>query len=526
MERRVQRHLGGASVKFMGGIGSGMTIATVAVVAVGFMVWLPRPAIPLIDGDVWWHLRAGEEVLSSGRISTTDTWSIVGSGMAWTSQDWLSNVLMAVIHGTGEYGPTLLSLMFALLVALSLVVLWFGIGMRSPQSGWLSRLVWLTVGLTLAGPVVGVRVQVVDLPLAVAALVVCWHYVAKRRPVVLVWLPVIAVAWANLHAGWLLLFLLAGAVIVGEVLDRVIRRDAVPRPLRWTQVGWLTAAAVAALAAIGVNPNGIRLYLYPIETASIAAHRDFLAEWSPPDLGTLPGQLFAGFVVLGVLPALLLGWRRMRMADILVLVGLTVMAGTAARFLLVAGPIGAAIVAFALGPTLAQMPVGRAAGPILSRMAQAPRTRLMAFANFTLALMLAWVGIAVTAARIVPSAQRAAIAEHMPTEAVDWMLVNDPGGRPFNTYAWGGYLGYVRPGVPVYIDGRSDIYRDGPIREYADAISLRSDPGELLERHGIDHVLFNTDHPFADWLDDQRAWERAYIDPMASVWVKVRDAGD
>ena len=510
----------------MGVIGSGLTMATVAVVAVGFMVWLPRPAIPLIDGDVWWHLRAGEEVLTAGQIPTTDTWTIVGSGMTWTSQDWLSNVLMAVTHGAGEYGPTLLSVVFALLVVLSLVALWFGVGIRSPQTGWLSRLMWLTVGLTVAGPVVGVRVQVVDLPLAVATLVVCWHYVATRRPLVLIWLPIIAIAWANLHAGWLLLFLLTGAVIVGEVLDRVIKRGTVPRPLRWTEVGWLATAAIAALAAIGVNPNGIRLYLYPIETASIAAHQDFLAEWSPPNLGTLPGQLFAAFVVLGVLPALLFGWRRLRMADILVLTGLMVMAGTAARFLLVAGPIGAAIVAFALGPTLSQTSLGRAAGPALSRMVQAPRTRVVAIVNFTLALVLASIGIAVTAARIAPSAQQAAIAEHMPTEAVDWMLMNDPGERPFNTYAWGGYLGYARPEVPVYIDGRSDIYGDGPIREYAGAISLRSDPGELLERHDIDHVLFNTNHPFADWLDAQLAWERAYTDPMASVWVKLRDAGD
>jgi hypothetical protein len=72
------------------------------------MVWIPRPAIPLIDGDVWWHLRAGEEVLTSARIPTTDTWSIVGNGMTWTSQDWLSNVLAAAIYRVGSLGPTLL----------------------------------------------------------------------------------------------------------------------------------------------------------------------------------------------------------------------------------------------------------------------------------------------------------------------------------------------------------------------------------------------------------------------------------
>jgi hypothetical protein len=410
------------------------------------------------------------------------------------------------------------------LVVGSLVLLWRGISLRRPETGWLSRLIWLTVGLTVAGPVVGVRVQVVDLPLAVASLVVCWHYVAHRRPLVLAWLPVIAVAWANLHAGWLLLFLLGGAVLVGEALDRVVRRDLAPAPLGWAQMGWLAGAGALALAAISLNPNGPELYLYPLETASIAAHRDFLAEWAPPDLGSLPGQLFAGFAVLGVVPALLTGWRRARMADILVLVGLTVMAASAARFLLVAGPIAAAIVAFTLAPELARSRLGMRLGPLFGRMARPPSTGAAAATNLVLAAILAAVGAGITVARISPDAQETAIGEHMPVAAVDWIVANDPGSRPFNTYAWGGYLGFRRPDALVYIDGRSDIYGDGPIQAYANAISVRSDPAALLEAHDIDHVLFNTDHPFAEWLDVSGDWRRAYTDAQASVW--VRTVGD
>ena len=499
----------------------GLSTAAVAVFAVAFMVWIPRPAIPLIDGDVWWHLRAGEEVLTSARIATTDTWSIVGNGMAWTSQDWLGNVLAAAVYRIGSLGPTLLSIAFSMLVVGSLVLLWRGISLRGPETGWLSRLVWLTAGLTVAGPVVGVRVQVVDLPLAVAALFVCWHYVAQRRPLVLTWLPLIAVAWANLHAGWLLLFLLGGAVLVGEALDRVLRRDLAPAPLGWVQMGWLAGAGALALVAISLNPNGPGLYLYPLETASIAAHRDFLAEWSPPDVASLPGLLFAGFVVLGVVPTLLVGWRRARVADILILMGLTVMAASAARFLLVTGPIAAAIVAFTLAPEIARSRVGMRLGPIFGRMAHPPRTGAAAAINLALAATLAAAGVGITIARISPDAQEAAIDEHMPVAAVDWIVANDPGSRPFNTYAWGGYLGFRRPNALVYIDGRSDIYGDPPIRAYADAISLRSDPAALLMAHDIDHVLFNTDHPLADWLDGSGEWRRAYTDAQASVWVRT-----
>ncbi|MDQ3688999.1 MAG: hypothetical protein M3406_03005 [Chloroflexota bacterium] len=500
----------------------GLSTAAVGVVAIAFMVWLPRPAIPLIDGDIWWHLRAGEEVLNTGRVPSTDTWSIAGNGLPWTSQDWLSNAVVAATYRMGELGPTALSVGFSLLVMLAAYILWRGIGLRRPGTSWLSRLLWLTAGITVAGPVLGVRIQVIDLPLAAAALVVCWHYLARHRQLVLGWLPIIAVAWANLHAGWLLLFLLGGAVIVGEAIDRilVLRRSVAPEPLAWRQLGWLAAALVASAAVISVNPSGPALYLYPLETASIAAHRDFLAEWSPPDIATLPGQLFVSYVVLGVVPALALGWRRMRAADALVLVGLTVMGATAARFLLVVGPIGLAIVAFTLTPVIAETDLGRQLAPRVERMARPPRRGAAASVNLALAGILAAVGVGITMARVSPAVQRSAIGEHMPVRAVDWIVANEPGDRPFNTYAWGGYLGFERPGTLVYIDGRSDIYGDAPIRAYADAISLRANPQMLLDHGEIDHVLFNTDHPFAEWLDENPAWTRAYSDEQASVWVR------
>ena len=498
-----------------------LTTASVAVVAVALLAWIPRSAIPLIDGDVWWHLRAGDEVLSTGRIPSADSWSIAGGGMDWTSQDWLSNVLMAWIYGAGDSGATVLSIVFSLVVVASLAILWLGIGTRRPEAGWLSRLVWLTAGLTVAGPVIGVRVQVIDLPLAAATLVVCWHYIARRQRLVLLWLPVIAVAWANLHAGWVLLFLLGGAVVVGELIDGLLRRDVYPVPLRRAELGWLAAAGVAAFAAIGVNPNGLALYWYPIETASIAAHRDFLAEWSPPELTSLPGLLFAGFVLIGIVPALALGWRRMRSADVLILVGLTVMAATAARFLLIAGPLCAAIVAFTLGPALARSSAGARLAQAFDRMSRRPPSPRVAAVNGILATVLAAAGVGVTVARVSPAAQRAAIGDHMPVAAVDWIVENEPGSRAFNTYSWGGYLGFRRPDSLIFIDGRSDIYGDAPIRAYADAISLRSDPAALLERYDIDHVLFNSRHPFAAWLDVRPEWSRAYSDGQAAVWVRT-----
>lgn len=497
----------------------GVPASWIAITAFFALVALPRPAIPLIDGDVYWHIRAGEMVLDSGRVPTVDTWSIVGEGMRWTSQDWLSNVALALGWRLGELGPTVLSFGYALLVVVALALLWWAYGRRHPAAGWLARIVWLAAGLIVSGPVLGVRVQVVDLTLAAAVIAALWAFETDRRLRWLVALPAITVIWANLHAGWPLVFLLGGAVVVGEAVDRLLRRA---NALPWRDIGRLTGALIACVPVIAINPNGLALYLYPMQTSSIAAHRDFVSEWQPPDPGTFIGQVFIVFTIVFVVPALVIGLRRLRTADVLTMVGLTVMIVLGARFLLVA-PIIAATAGLALEPRMAAAGPGRRVAPILARLGRPRRSSGFSVVNAALAAVALVAGIGVTWARTSPAAQEDMIEDHMPVAAVDWILANDPGDRPFNQYSWGGYLGLRVPDDPIYIDGRSDIYGDEPIRAYADAVTLRSDPGALLDRREIDYVLFPLQQPLADWLDEAAGWRMVYSDDLAGIWIRADD---
>jgi hypothetical protein len=368
------------------------------------------------------------------------------------------------------------------------------------------------------GPDQGVRVQVVDLALAAAVIACLWSYQADRRLRWLVALPVITMLWANLHAGWPLVFLLGGAVVVGEAADRVLHRA---DPMSWQHIGRLTAALGACVPAIALNPNGLDLYLYPIRTSAIAAHRDFVSEWQPPDPGTFIGQVFIVFTVVFVLPALVLGVRRLRASDLITMLGLTLMIALGARFLLVA-PIIAATAGLVLEPALASAAAGRRAGPVLRRLGRPRSSPAFSVVNGVLVVAAILAGAVVTWARTSPSAQADMIRDHMPVAAVHWIIANDPGDRPLNQYSWGGYLGLRVPDDPVYIDGRSDIYGDEPIREYADAVTLRADPAALLDRRAIDYVLFPLGQPFADWLDDASGWEQVYSDSLAGIWIRAR----
>ena len=483
------------------------------------LIALPRATTPLVDGDVWWHLRVGETVLSTGQIPRVDTWTIVGQGMRWISQDWLSNTVMAgLLQVGGSVGETLLSLVFGALVVGAFALLWRAVSTRAPQTGWLARLVWLTFGLLVAGHVVGVRVQTVDLVMVSLTIWVLWHFVTDRRRIWPLLLPVIAAAWVNLHAGFPLLFAFGGAVLVGEAGDRLLGRRVTPAPLAWRDLAWLAGGVLAAGAALVLNPNGIDIYAYPFATAGIQAHRDFIFEWSRPDFSSLPGQLLFALLALAVLPTLFLARRELRLTDALWLLGATTLSLTAIRFVLVVGPVAAVMACVYLAPRLADSPVGTAPANLARRLARPPRTPGLAAANIALCLAIALLGVGVAVARVTPSAQATAIAEAMPVGATAWLREHAPQARILNVYAWGGWLGRELPGARVFIDGRSDIYGDAPIRRYAEAIELQTDPAQLLEQYQIDHVVFWPDSALAGWLNRNPGWQRVYTDGQAAIW--------
>jgi hypothetical protein len=493
-----------------------LSAASVVVVAFFGAALLPRATWPLIDPDVWWHIRAGDEVLATGRVPATDSWSLTAAGHPWISQDWMTNVVLALGARAGGIGEMFLSLVFAALAFAGFVVLWRAIAIRERSVGWLSRVGWLSAGLLLAGPTLGVRVQVVDLPLTALVLWILWRYLAERRPRVLVGLPIIAVTWVNMHAGWPLLFLLGGAMVAGEAIDRGLRPARMPSAMSWRELAALVGALVASAAVLAINPSGLEIYRYPVNTLALTTLKA-VGEWQPARLDSLFGQLLAGFVIVGVLPAIVFAWRRMLTAELLILVGLTVMAALAVRFLLILGPVGAAIIAVSLGPVISGSRLGNRAAPLLQQFSRPRRDALLA----VLLVALLALGSGLALARSLPATQEAEISRAQPVAAVAWIVDSDPGEQVFNRYEWGGYLGLHRPERPIFIDGRADVYGDEVIAEYVQTIGLSIDPQKTFDRYQIDYVLFDPGTPLAGWLDHSSNWKRVYADAVAAVWVRA-----
>ena len=138
------------------------------------------------DFDVWWQLASGRELLATGHLPRVDVFSYTASGAAWTYPAG-AGVLFYLIYGLGGY--TLLSLLAPLAAAsIAGLLLWRGGIVRACI---LAIAVPLIVGRTM------LRAEMFTTVLTAVFLALLW----EELPVL--WcLPVLMLAWVNLHPGF------------------------------------------------------------------------------------------------------------------------------------------------------------------------------------------------------------------------------------------------------------------------------------------------------------------------------------
>jgi len=53
---------------------------------------------PAADGDIWWHLAAGREMVEKGGLLFTDPFSVSASGRPWVDVHWLFQLAVYAVH--------------------------------------------------------------------------------------------------------------------------------------------------------------------------------------------------------------------------------------------------------------------------------------------------------------------------------------------------------------------------------------------------------------------------------------------
>ena len=457
-----------------------------------------------LDADMWWHLRTGEHILEE-EIPGQDLFSFTVPDNEWITHEWLSQVFMWV--GYRWTGFTGLIVIFASLITLALVLVY----MRCDGRPYLAAFVVLLAALASA-PFWGVRPQVFNMLFAALFVFLVEGFKDGKFHRRTLWLlPVLTLLWANLHSGYLLGVVLLGSYVVGEGLQLRFgtRSD---RGLDWKGIRWLAVITVACFLAAVLNPNGPELWIYPFFTLGSGAMQQYIQEWQSPNFHLNIFWPFAALLGIGVF-SFIVGKKRPAWIDILLFIGTGAAGLLSARHIPLFAIVASPIIARYLLATLE----GSRLYPILSGQQTTHMTGRLQVLNWL--LLILGVAVAVYWTSNKTGQNEAAIAEQFPVMAVDYLEESGLAeSRGYNSYNWGGYL--IWRGVPVYVDGRADVYGDDFLQTYRKTFDLTSQWREPLDEYEVDYVLMESSHPLLTLLAADEDWDEAYRDHVAAIYLR------
>jgi hypothetical protein len=445
------------------------------------------------DPDMWWHLKTGEVIWTTHTIPTTDLFSYTTNHHRWIPHEWLSEVLIYGAYRWVGYSGVMLWLCFfsaALLMAgYVLCSLYSG----NSKTAFLGALViWLfsTSGLAVRPQLIGYLLLVLELLLV--------YLGSTRNPRWFFGLPPLFAIWVNCHGSFFLGLLLLGSFLFCSLFNF---RLGLLVSSRWSlrRRRMLALALFLSVAALFLNPVGVKQILYPLNTMLYQPiNLSQVEEWRPLQWNEPRG--IALLVILGCIFLLLI----IRLSELFWDELLLLTMGTW----------------FAISHERMAFVFGILAAPVLSRLLStswdgynAEEDRLWPNAALIAASLL----MAVLA---FPGPRNIAkqIDEGNPIKAVEFIKTNHLSGNMLNAYVYGGYLIWALPEQPVFFDGRGDLFEwSGLLGEFAKWTTLQSNPNELLDKYGVDFCLLNLDSPMARVLPLLPGWKVIYSDKISII---------
>jgi hypothetical protein len=448
------------------------------------------------DPDMWWHLKMGEVIWTTQTIPTTDIFSYTTNHHAYVAHEWLSQVLIYGAYRFGGHSGLMLWLCFftsALLIAgYSLCSSYSG----NAKVGFLGALtIWLfaTSGFAVRPQMVGYLLLVIELLLL--------HLGRTRNPRWFLAMPPLFAIWVNCHGSFFFGIIVAVLFLFSSFFDFQTGSLIAPR---WNPHyrRMLALAILLSVAAMFLNPIGVKQILYPLDTV-LHQHIGLseVYEWQPLQFGEPRG--LACLAVLGCIFLLVLVSRAELLWHELLFLAFGIWAASGHRRLV-----------FVFGILV---------GPILSRMLSTfwegynaeqdrPWPNAAFLAGSVLVAFLAFPN---------PGNLTRQVSENSPAKAVEFIKARHLSGPMLNEYVYGGYLIWAAPEYPVFVDGRADVFEQtGVLAEFGNWATLQGDPNQLLDKYKIGFCLLASKSPMVAVLPLLHDWTAIYSDDNSVIFVR------
>lgn len=460
----------------------------------------------LKDGDTYWHIAAGQWILKQGTVPTHDPFSHTMRGAPWTAHEWLSEVVLALAHDSAAWTgvAAVTAIAFAATIALMTRAL-----LRTLEP--IYALLFAALAVAMTGGHLLARPHILAMPLMMLWTIGLVQASESRRAPTLWLLPTMTL-WANMHGGFTLGLALAFAFALEAVWNARQEQRVRSAIKRWS-IFLIFAVACSLLTPHGTE--GIRYTWQIFFESSYALGR--IGEWQSPSFQKI--QPLEIWLMTGLAMILYQGIR-LPPFRLLLLLGLLHLALKHARNIELLGLLVPLILATPLATQWRRTPsTTRQLDQVDRLFKELARPAGIGAVTLTLAALLS---LTLGLTRVLPILPPESAA---PDRAIRTAQDARIKGPVLNDYGWGGYLVYL--GIPPFIDGRADMYRDAFLREYIEALALKETDGliKLLQKYEIEWTLLPPGSPAVTMLDFRPEWRRLYADKTAVVHIRDVNQG-
>ncbi len=453
----------------------------------------------MLDPDLFWHIRAGQDIIAKGKIAVEDSWNYLYGGKVWVNQQWLVEIILAFLFNTG--GFTGIFVFKGLVAAGAAYFIFKSTGEEKPSVSMFSACVITAI----IARYFLMRTQLLSFLLLAALVFLLERFSPSRR---IAPLAVIFVLWANIHAFFGLGLMVLGMHSGASIFTDLIKEKKLSALYTKENLISIATVPLCALSTL-MNPFGIRIW----QTAgSLFSQRQetLVSEWLPVWKYPLVSNLYF-FIYFGLLIFLgILFWERIKLRHLAVALPLIAFGFYSVRIM----PFSAV----ATAPLLSCLLAGLFEALKLD---EGKIKRAYPLAAILLVTASA-ASISYRAANPVHISDRV-YREDYPLGAIAYMKENGLKGRIWNEFDWGGFIVFSSRDFRTAIDGRTAVllFPAGILEEWRDTVDVKAGWRERLEKGSPDFVLLYQDDFLSMELAQNPAWRLLYADEISALFGRI-----
>ena len=441
----------------------------------------------VLDTDYFWHIKAGEYMFKNG-ILTHDIFSWFISGKYWVSHEWLFEIVLYIFKLIfGNYH----TIVYSISTVFLLIFILFIFNKEYFCKNIFYTLFYFVLFATMGLAFIQARPHMISYSFIAVTIYLCLDLYSNKNSKKIYFLPFLSILWSNMHGGssnlsyiFCIIFLISGLV---SFKFKKIESDRISKK----QIYRYLLIIVLCMIGICINIHGFKMFIYPYENILDNTMINNINEWQPTTLGVVYHYVYYIYLLF-IVVTMLISSKKIKFIDLILLLFVSYLGIKSVRFWLYA-PIVMSFIIFDYVKeiNISIMPICILSSLIVLILAVSIYD--FGYINLTYKLNL--------------------------DKQVVSIIKEEKPKRLFNMYEYGGELIYND--IPVFIDGRADLYSKYNFKDYLDIANLNNDYKRIIDKYDFDYLLINKSSNVYNYLKYESDYSVLYRNKNLILYKKT-----